>query len=152
MTKETDLHKNLIDNETRYEFDRNNQLVKMENGTHSYRYCYNCLGQLVELSKHQSWNNDKLCSVTTYEYSSNGLLITTIEKGTYCGKRKYKYDESNRLIEEIEYWDSAHNGIYIGRSRIMYKHDKYGNCLFMQSSDLEGNIISSTTITKIEYY
>lgn len=152
MTKETDLHKNSIDNEMRYEYDRNMQLVKMENGTHNYRYRYNYLGQLVEMSKHQTWNNDKLCGVTTYDYSSYGLLISTIEKGTYCGRKEYKYDESNRLIEELEYCDPAHNGKYVGRMRISYRHDAYGNCLSCQFADFDGKNISSKTTTDIEYY
>lgn len=152
MTKETDLHKNSIDNEIRYEYDRNMQLVKMENGTHNCRYRYNYLSQLVEISKHQTWNNDKLCGVTTYEYSSDGLLISTIEKGAYCGRKEYKYDESNRLIEELEYCDSEHNGKYVGRTRISYRHDAYGNCLFCQFADFDGKNISSKKTTDIEYY
>lgn len=152
ITKETDLYKNSIDNELIYEYDRNMQLVKVENGTHNYRYHYNYLGQLIEKNEHQTWNKDKLCGITTYEYSSNGLLISTIEKGAYCGKTEYKYDESNRLIEELIYCDPEHNGKYVGRTRISYRHDAYGNCLFMQFADFDGKSISSKTVTEIKYY
>lgn len=152
ITKKTDLHKNSIDNELIYEYDRNMQLVKKEDGTHNYRYHYDYLGQLIEMNEHQTWNKDKLCGITTYEYSSNGLLIKTVERGAYCGKKEYKYDESNRLIEELEYCDPEHNGKYVGRTRISYRHDAYGNCLFCQFADFDGKNISSKTTTEIEYY
>ena len=152
ITKETDLYKNSIDNELIYEYDKTMQLVKIEDGTHNYRYHYNYLGQLIEKDKHQTWNKDKLCGITTYKYSPNGLLISTIEKGAYWSKTEYKYDELNRLIEELEYCDPEHNGKYVGRMRISYRHDAYGNCLFEQFADFDGKNISSKITTEIEYY
>lgn len=146
LIRETRMYQNKVEDDIIYDYNKRHQLYKMENGTHNYKYIYNSLGQLIEIDKFQTWNNNKLCHTTTFKYSPSGLLIEKNGRGEFVRKTEYLYDELDHLIEEKSY---IQNG---GCLLIKYKHDRFGNCLLCEVADANGTNVSSRTISEIEYY
>ncbi len=156
VIKETYWGGNTIVDELVYEYDEQNRLLKMKHGEYYYSYFYNRIGQLIEKRSYRSQNNNELCHTIIYKYSPNGLLIEKNEESSYYyigrTKTEYNYNSQNQLVEEIEYRNHPPKDYFEGRSRTKFRYDQYGNCIYREHSDFDGQQVHSRTIVEIDYY